>query len=225
MAELSAPLTEWLVQAIPQEARLAHKSYPLVPVEDFEQEMWAKALKYRAGFEELLEANDLGKARKRLREAGFKLVNEDERYRRAIKAANAGYRAIDEQFYTTGILKVLLPYYLDGGISDRPPQGREQPKVTGSSGASDYLAMMLDLDLAWWKIKAYHRDILSRYFNPPARPSGYKNHEEIAGALGVPPRALEGRVYRGLRALERQLGGANPWNRRALEYQDGKDAA
>ena len=225
MTTLSGPLTEWLSEVIPQEAGSVHKSYGLVPAEDYEQEMWIKALERRDSFEELIGEADYGKARKRLKEAAWRLVRDDERYRRAQKAVSEGYRAVDEQFYTSGVLRMLLPFYLDGGVTSRPPQGREQPKVSGGGGSSDYLAMMLDIDMAMGKVKPYHAAILRRYFNPPARPSGYRNHNEIAGALGLEPRALEGRIYRALKALQRQLGGHSPWTRKSLEYQDTRESA
>ena len=223
--EFSGPLTEWLIEVIPQEAGSVHKSYGLVPAEDYEQEMWVKALDRRDSFEELIAQLDYGKARQRLKEAAWGLVREDERYRRAVKAASAGYRAVDEQFYTNGVLKVLLPFYLDGGVTSRPPQGREQPKVSGGGGSSDYLAMMLDIDYGMGKVKPYHAAILRRYFNPPARPSGYKNHNEIAGALGIEPEALRHRRDRALKALQRKLGGRSPWTRKSLEYQDTRESA
>ncbi len=226
MNELSGPLTEFLAQAIPQEAGSVHKSYKLVPAEDIEQEMWVKVLARRESFEALAGAGDFGKARQRLKEAGFKLVKEDDRYRRAVKAASAGYRPSDEQFYTVGVLKVLIPMWLDNGVTERPPKGRElKPEVSGGGGGSDYFAMMLDLDYAMGRIKGYHRSILVRYFNPPARPDGYKNHAQVAGALGIEPGTLNGRVYRALRAVQRQLGGRNPWNRRALEFEASGPAA
>lgn len=217
MAELSAPLGEWLAQAIPQEARLVHKNYLLIPIEDYEQEMWTGVLTNPRSLEELFKDSDLGKLRFRLREFAYKLINEDDRYRRTIKAANAGYRPYDEQFYNLRVLKVLIPYYLDGGVISRPPRGREQPKVSGGSGSSDYFAMMLDLDAAWYKVKHYHRDILRRYYEFPQGSGGF-THLEISGRLGIPPDALRMRRDRALRALMRQLGGKTPWKRGPMIY-------
>src|SRR6266700_1772059 len=135
MAELSGPLAEFLAQAIPQEAGSVHKSYTLVPAEDIEQEMWVTVLKRRDTFERLIGQGAFGVARHRLKEGAWKIVKEDDRYRRAVKAARAGYRPADEQFYTPGVLKTLIPMWLDNGVTERPPQGRElKPETSGGGG-------------------------------------------------------------------------------------------
>jgi hypothetical protein len=224
VTELSAPLTEFLVQAIPQEAGSVHKSYKLVPAEDIGQEMWAAVLMRRDTFERLADQGAWGVIRRRLKEGGWKLVKEDDRYRRAVKAASAGYSKHDEQFYTIGILKKLIPMWLDNGVTERPPQGREQGKVSGGGSGSDFMAMMLDIDEAMAKVRGYHRSILKRYYSYPQGSGGW-THLQIAGALGIGPDALRQRVYRALRAVQRQLGGRNPWNRRALEYEASASTA
>jgi hypothetical protein len=224
MTELSGPLTEFLAQAIPQEAAPVSRAYKPVPREDLEQEMWAKVLGDRDNFERLVTQGAYGVARKWLRQAAWKLVREDERYRRAVKAAQAGYAGSDEQFYSTGVLRKLIPMWLDNGSAERPPQGREQPKVSGSGGSSDYQAMMLDVSYGMSRIKGHHGSILKRYYEFPQGSGGY-THLEIAGRLGIEPDALRMRVNRALGALQRQLGGRNPWNRRGLEYQDSREPA
>jgi hypothetical protein len=220
MTEMSAPLAEWLAGAIPQEARNLHRTYALIPVEDLEQELWATALKKSEGLERLLEQGAYGVMRKRVAEGGFKAIREDDRYRRAVKAARAGYRPVDEQFYTNRTLETLLPMWLDNGVTEKPPQGREiKVGVSTEGGGSDYMAMMLDITHAMEKIKPYHASILRRYYDFPQGSGGW-THNEIASSLGIPPDALRMRRNRALRAVRAVLGGRNPWNRQGLEYQD-----
>jgi DNA-directed RNA polymerase specialized sigma24 family protein len=226
VTELSGPLSEFLAQAIPQEAGSVHKSYTLVPTEDLEQQMWMAVLERRDDFERLIEQGAYGVARHRLKEGAWRLVWDDDRYRRAVKAASEGYERHDEQFYTVGVLKKLIPMWLDNGLTERPPKGRElRVGKVASASDSDYKAMMLDLDRALAAVKPYHSKILMRYYVYPQGSGGWK-HSEIASDLGIPSEALRKRIYRALRAVVKQLGGKNPWpSRTGLEYQGFSDTA
>jgi hypothetical protein len=136
----------------------------------------------------------------------------EERDYRARKAYAAGYQPHDEAFYTVGSLRRLLPAYLDDGVTEHAPQGREvtgaKPSSSGTYG--DWLCTMLDLDAAMAAVRPYHRRILERYFAYPQGSSGW-THEEIASALGIPADTLRKRVYRALRALQGELGGKSPY--------------
>lgn len=131
---------------------------------------------------------------------------------RARKAYAAGYSPHDEQFYSVGLLRRLLPAYLDGGVSEAPPKRRDnQPRVSGGEQSyGDWLCMMLDVDQAMGELRPYHRRILEAYFAYPQGSSGW-THEEIASAVGIGPEVLRKRVWRALRALQGLLGGASPY--------------
>lgn len=221
MTGLSAPLAEWLAEIIPQDAAKYHGRYPLVPAEDFEQELWATALSMRDDVERLWEQGSRGLLRLRLRNGIFRLIEEDDRYRRAAKAAAGGYSTLDECFYSAAILKVLIPWYLDNGTTERPPKGKEQPRVSGTHGSGDYLAMMLDIGHAMKAVSGQHRRLLERYYSYPQHTgpgSGGWTHAEIASAMGTDPDVLRMRRNRALGAVRRELGGRNPWqNREARE--------
>lgn len=222
MTELSPPLAEFLASAIPYEAEFVHRRYTFLPAEDIEQEMWAGALEKRDTLEKLLEEGQEYFVRQRLRGAAWKAVRDDNRYRRTVKALASGYRPEDEQFYTPGLLRQLVPLYLDNGVTERPPQGHEMAgRVSGGGGTGDYMAMMLDVAWAFSEIPEYHRRILERYYVYPQGSRGWK-HAEIASALGINPETLRHRRDRAIRALRSKLGGRNPWNRRALEYEASK---
>jgi hypothetical protein len=128
-----------------------------------------------------------------------------------------GYSTDDEAFYSTGLLAQLIPLYLDGGVAAEPPKGREVSReVSSTEESGNYLALMLDVDRAMGAISEHHRKILQRYYAYPQGSGGW-THEEISGAMGITPDACRQRVHRARRAMQRYLGGENPWKRPAQD--------
>lgn len=216
---LSGPLGELLASMIPRVAAKTHHRYPGVPAEDMEQEMWLRALEIPDELAGYLEAEDERKVWDRLKTAAKRIGREDERFRRAQKAAAAGYSPEDEQFYSIGLLRNLLPLYVDNGVTDAPPRGRTQDGGRSKSDGSEklgYLAMMIDLDVALKQVSGYHRSLLKSYFALPQGEGGDDvwKRQQMASSMGMTYDALRMRVARALVSLQEELGGASPWPRR-----------
>ena len=223
MSELSPGLSELLAGMIPRIAVRVARTYRHVPAEDLEQEMWLHALSTGERLQRFYDAGDRERAIwDEMKRGARKLVKEDERFRRAQKAAAEGYSTLDEQFYTIGMLQALLPLYFEGGVTEEPPKGRASRGAPGGqSEGGNYLAMMIDLDLGLAAVAVGHQRLLERYFRLPQgddEASRWTRQQE-ASSMGLTYDALRMRVYRALAALRHELGGANPWNRAPAEYE------
>jgi hypothetical protein len=175
--------------------------------------MWLAACEQAAKVEALSAEGPVAALEVLLTRAATAAQAAEEREYRARKALRAGYAPRDEQFYSVGALRRLLPAYLDGGVSAAPPQGRDGSagaRPTGAEQYGDWLCTMTDLDTALSAVSGYHRGILTRYFEFPQGKSGW-SHQEISSALGIPPETLRKRVYRALKAVQRELGGDSPY--------------
>ena len=219
---LSPAVTEYLAGIIPQLAARAHASCKMIPAEDIEQGMWEAALARADKIDTLLKEGRTWNIGRILWRSASTQIRGEDRYQRARRALARGYAVEDEAFYSTGLIAVLLPLYLDGGVSSEPPKGRQvNTHVSSSEESGEYLAMMLDIDTAMRRIPAYHRTILERYYTYPQGSGGW-THEEIASALGITPTAARKRVSRALRAMQEVLGGASPWPRSGEAQERGR---
>jgi len=218
--QLEAVLKE-LIPRVVKDVRRAAKTPAdsLVTAEDLEQDLWVAALEETDQLGRHAEAGNTAAVRTVLASAARRVLRKEEREQRERKALLAGYETHDEEFYSVGALKRLLPMWLDatangGELPDSPPKGREQPgKVSGGSGTyGEYTATMVDVDRAFGSISPAKQKILERYFSYPQGSGGW-THTEISSAMGMKPHELSSRVYHALSALQRELGGQNPWNR------------
>jgi hypothetical protein len=218
--EISPGLAEYLATAIPKVSRGLHRNYKSLEADDIAQEMWVGALKRLKYLEANFAAGDLKLVDVEIRRAGWRACKEDERIRRAEKAAKEGYHPDDEQFYTAGLLQVLIPSFLDGGVTAEPPRGRSQRRSGLLSESGDYLAMMTDLSAAMDRLKPHQRRTLEVYYAAPQGddPDSRFTRNQIAASMGLTLEALMMRVNRAVRALQRELGGDNPWRRRGMAY-------
>jgi hypothetical protein len=218
---LSPALTEHLSSVIPRIATQLHRGYSRIETEDLAQEMWAGALTQAENLEGLLAEGQLDILFNAVRRAGWRACKDDERQQRAERAAAEGYAVDDEQFYTMGLLRLLLPAYLDGGVVAEPPKGRVRGRSGLLSESGDYLAMMTDISLAMGKIKRHERAVIETYYAAPQGDDSDSRftRNQIASSMGLTLNALKIRVHKAVRSLQRELGGDNPWRRRDMEYQ------
>lgn len=217
---MDADLTVYLTKAIPRaaskRARLSRSELGetggLVSIEDIEQEMWAVALESETALAKHLKDSNEHAITTVLMSGAQRMIRGEVREQRTKKAVAEGYETYDEEFYSIGSLRQLVPMYLDGGVTERPPVGREQAgKVSGGSASyGDYLMTMTDIDAAFKALTVAKRKIVERYFAYPQGSGGW-THTEIASAMGMPPEQLSSRVHHALRAMQRTLGGESPW--------------
>lgn len=219
-SQLEAHLSEAIPKAAAHRCRInRHDMEQIsgsVTLDDVVQQMWLIALEH-----ETVLAGHLADGNERaittvLMSGAQGMIRAEVQDHRARKAAAAGYETYDEEFYSVGALRRLLPMYLDGGVCERPPVSREQTwRVSGggSGGYGEYTAVMSDIDVAFKCLPESKRKILSRYFAFPQGSGGF-THTEIAGRMGMSPGELSSRVHYGLQSLQRKLGGQNPWRGR-----------
>jgi hypothetical protein len=220
---LGGPLTEYLSERIPQIANRKHNAYKYIPAEDYSQAMWLEALTAPDRFQEFFEQDKRGLIYFRLMKAADRLTREDDRYRRAVRAAAAGYSTDDIEFYSPGLLAKLLPALVaaDWDVSEAMQRASSGQDAAGVfirsndpfSGAENYLAMLTDITAAWGRLTEGQRRLLAAYYGTRQDDSddGRWEREKLASSMGLTAEALRQRVYRGLSRLQDELGGADPW--------------
>lgn len=188
---------------------------PVADLDDVKQTMWLAAVEREQLLVKHLDEGNVHAVRTVLMTAAQRMIRDEVRDQRTRKAVEAGYETYDEEFYSVGSLRRLLPMYLDGGVCETPPASREltwRVSGGGDGGYGEYLTVMTDIDQAFNRLSEAKRKILSRYFAYPQGSGGW-THNEIAGAMGMAPGELSSRVHRGLRVLQQELGGRNPWGK------------
>jgi hypothetical protein len=228
MADIPGPLGEWLADRIPKLASMAHRRFPRVPAEDFEQEMWAKAYANRLKHAKWLREEHDGFIIRDLKAATVKLGNEDDRYRRAVKASREGYRIIDEQFYSTGLLAKTLAVLIRAEF-DVSAAVAAASHTTDSAGVhvthedpeafGTYQAVLMDVCAAYNKLKRGDQHFLKLYYEIPEEDTEEYRWERrrLASSQGMTYEAFKQRAYDARRRLQRELGGEDPWRKQDRE--------
>lgn len=229
-------LDEHLAEAIPKAARNRHRRFPHVPYEDFEQELVLRVLAKQAKFALWHEEGKIGTIWLELLNAGTALGYQDDRNRRAAKAAAAGYSPDDEEFYSTGMLRHLLPVLIEAEFDpanavERATQGTDAAgvRIHGSSpenAAETYMVVLIDVVTAFRKLSPYQRNLLMSYYalDQSDTESGRWERESKASSMGMTFKAYQRKVDRAVDELADKLGGKNPWIRSGRRDQAGKAA-
>lgn len=222
---LGAPLSEHLADAIPRVAVTAHQRYRYIPKEDYEQAAWLAVLSKPRRFTEPWDRGDLGIIKVRIWDAVKAATKEDDRFRRAQRAAEAGYSLDDVAFYSTGLLGLLLPALIEadwdlGEAMQRASSGVDAAGVfiksnDPFSGAENYLTMLVDVKGGWGRLTEGQRRLLRAYYscNQEDTDDGRWERDGLAASMGLTGNALRVRVHRALERLQEELGGADPWRR------------
>jgi hypothetical protein len=223
--QLGGPLSEFLAEQIPRSARAARAKFPAVPLDDYEQGAWLEVLSRPHRFRDPFDRGDLGLVRKRLYEAALKVGQEDDRYRRSVKAASEGYATDDIAFYSTGLIGKLLPVLVEADFDVSAAMQRASSGVDAAGvfirsndphgGAENYQVMLLDVSVGWKRLTAGQRRLLRAYYscNQEDTQEGRWERDGLAASMGLTGNALRVRVHRALERLQEELGGADPWRR------------
>lgn len=222
-SQLGGPLAEFLADRIPKAARGGVKRFPRVPSEDFEQAMWLRVLARQDHFRKLFNAGSEGAIWSELHRAATKLGSEDDRYRRAQKAADSGYSVDDEGFYSTAILgmltEVLVEAEFDVGaavVSATQATDAAGVHINVSdpfNGTENYTAMLLDVSAAFHRCPRSTTDLLLTYYGVRQDDSsaGLLARQKLAESMGFTEENLRQRVHRALKRLQSEVGGETPW--------------
>lgn len=222
---LAAPLAEFLADRIPRAAAKAHRRFPMVPAADFEQAMWLRVLSNPPKFGKLWDQERPGIIWAELEREGTKTGKADDRWRRTEKARAAGYERIDEHFYSTSSIRLLLEILIDAGfdiavVMEQTLGGTDSAGVhitnpdTGS--ADDYTAVLMDVCTAFQCLPPGQQRLLIAYYgtNQENTVQGRWDREGLAYSMGLTVEALKMRASRAIRDLQGKLGGENPWPKR-----------
>jgi DNA-directed RNA polymerase specialized sigma24 family protein len=202
-----------LADLIPDVAKRRHKFVPVPPLEDLEADLWLAACEDSGRVNALAGEDARAGIELLLSRAARRVQLAEEREYRARRAYALGYAPADEQFYSLGALRALLPAYLDGGVSEHPPKKRDGSGPVRPGGGAEYgdwQVMMMDVQSGLAALPPWQRRLLTDYFTYPQGSGGW-THLEISSAMREEPEALRVRVYRALKALQDRLGGASPY--------------
>lgn len=217
------PLAEFLATWIPRAAAKKHAEAKRIPAADFEQEMWAEALRYADKLRDYHNEGKLGVIQVTLYRTADRVIREDDRYVRALKAGEEGYTVDDEEFYTTGLLAKVLPALIasDMDVADAMQRASSGTDAAGihirnndpHSGAENYQAMLMDIARAFQKLTEGQRRLLTTYYavDQEDTSAGRWERQALASSMGLTENGLRSRAYRTLIALQKQLGGPSPW--------------
>jgi hypothetical protein len=219
----SSGLSELLGDRIPKAASRAHRRYPAVPRDDFEQVMWERALAEGPHFRKLFEEGKLEVIWVELCRAGAKAGREDDRYRRAVKALGDGYSVYDIEFYSTRMLAHLLPVLIEAefNVSQAMEKAAASTDAAGIhirtddpfGGAENYLVVLVDVTSAFDRLPEGMQRLLKTYYGVSQEDTeeGRWARDGLASSMGLTANALYVRVHRALQRLQDELGGADPW--------------
>ena len=201
------------------EAGALHRRWPAVERDDIRQEILLWVLERpeidaeASGLADLGE--DEGDARKalrlKLRDAGAQYCKRYERDRRRERAAARGYETADEAFYGLAYLRELVEHLMAYGVAERPPVGRADAtkRIGDPAEGGTYLASLLDVQRG---LRLISHNYLQRLWDRLGD-NAHLSDEEYGWLHGLTEGQVRGRVRVALRALQRELGGASPWNR------------
>ncbi|TVZ01244.1 hypothetical protein EAS64_33740 [Trebonia kvetii] len=224
-AYFSAALNEYLEISVPKVAETAHQRYRYIPAEDYAQAMWLGILTKPIRFSDPWDKGDYALVKVRLWDEVRKVTAADDRFRRSVRAAEAGYATDDIAFYSTGLISLLLPVMVEadwdvGAAMQRASSGVDAAGVfiranDPFSGAENYQVMLIDLKAAWRKLTEGQRRLLTAYYscNQEDTDDGRWERDGLAASMGLTGNALRVRVFRAVQRLQDELGGADPWRR------------
>jgi DNA-directed RNA polymerase specialized sigma24 family protein len=178
-----------------------HRTFPMVDRQDIVQEIMV----WVAGHEEKIlqwaeeGEHGAGKLHKSMRHAGLKYCQDE-------KAAILGYRPEDVYYYELGLIKDTLTRIWDEEAWTSPPQPSDQTKVKhrAVSEGNNYAATLCDVSRVVSQLEDGERNLLELHFR-----DGY-SLSEIGDLADTTRAAIEGRITRLIKKLQRMLGGERP---------------
>lgn len=182
-------------------ANYLRRSFPMVERDDILQEIYVWQFAHEEKIEEWLADGQHGenKLHKAMRHAGLSYCHKE-------KARVLGYETQDEYYYELGLIRDTLSRIWDDEAWTNPPQPVEQAKVKHKSPAegNEYVATLCDVSRVVKHLAPPDQLVLKWYFN-----DGY-SATEIADSLDTTRIAVESRIQRLVKRLQRLLGGERP---------------
>jgi DNA-directed RNA polymerase specialized sigma24 family protein len=182
-------------------ANYLRRSFPMVERDDIVSEIMVWVYGHGEKIEQWAEEGDHGshKLHKSMRHAGLKYCQDE-------KAALLGYRPEDNYYYELGLIKDTLGRIWDEEAWTTPPQPMEQIKVKhhAVSEGNNYATTLCDVSRVVAQLESTERYLLELHYR-----DGY-TVSEIAALADTTRAAIEGRLARLVKKLQRMLGGERP---------------
>lgn len=195
------PITDWSAM-VGQVSAEIKRQFPQVDREDVAQELWLFMALHPDKVEEWSDQGKRGEQSlaKALRRRGRTWAIQE-------KAAITGYDVEDLYFYSTGLLRELLPEALDrehwGDSGTSSETGKLSPTSRPSEGGNR-VAMLCDVRSSLEAGSASDKELLWTTFGLGMP------EDEHALVLGITVEALRTRVHRAVTRVQKRLGGPKP---------------
>lgn len=189
---------------IAQAANEVRRKYPMVGLEDLQQEAALWVLSHPGKVKEFLADENEKRGEAMLYKS---LRRELVRYAREEKAHQAGYRPQDEAFYTAAQLEdELLPALWDREAWSTGPIGQEGGgrSATLASERGNWMASLVDAGEAFARLNEGDQLVIEQLFRYGAK------QRDVARYLGVTESTMSERIDKILRRMVEHLGGARP---------------
>lgn len=176
-----------------------HKEFPMVAMDDIEQELWMWFITHPAKTKEWEEMESKKDSTKLFTRS---LNNHANRFCQYEKARSIGYEVVDLTFYQRNVVEQLLPSVLSGDWSqpiyfDMTSDRHTQAPNEGGS----LMAMQADISSAFEKIAESHQNTLLQWY------LHNRNSKDLAKIFQTNEKTARMRVTRAIDAIIKKLGG------------------
>ena len=182
-----------------------HRKYPMVEVDDFQQEMYLWFVTHPKKFKEWIGMDEKDATKLIARS----LRNQCLKYGEREKARAAGYATSDVHYYDPAIVEAFLPTIIAESY-EMPAKLKDLSGIRGKTGINDgmnWLAMRSDIARGYYKLPPAKQLILHiRYADEDAE------WTKVADELGTTPDGARMKVQRTILSLIQTIGGKRPYH-------------
>jgi DNA-directed RNA polymerase specialized sigma24 family protein len=182
-------------------ANYLRKSYPMVERDDILQEIWVWVYSKPEKVDEYQDGTEHGRNKllKAMRNCGI-------RFCQAEKARILGYRPEDNYYYELGLIRDVLALIWDEEAWTSPPTPVEQTRVKSRSisEGNNYVTTLADVSGAVKLLSLEDQRLLREHYYEGLTAA------EMAEERGLSVSAIDSRLGRVVRKVQRHLGGERP---------------
>jgi RNA polymerase sigma factor (sigma-70 family) len=182
-------------------ANYLRRSYPMVEREDILQEIWLWVYSKPEKVEEYQDGTEHGRNKllKAMRNAGIRFCQVE-------KARILGYRPEDNYYYELGLIRDVLTLIWDEEAWVSPPSVIEQTKVKhrSVSEGNNYVTTLADVSSAVKTLTLDEQRLLREHYYEGLTTA------EMAENRGLSVSAIDSKLGRVVRKVQRRLGGERP---------------
>ena len=183
-----------------------HKKYPMVDIDDFQQEMYLWFVTHPKKFKEwsALDEKDSSKL------IAKSLRNQCLKHGEREKAKSSGYHITDVYYYDPTVVEAYLPSIISESY-EMPAKLKELAGTSKSKGeisdGMNWLALRSDIARGYYKLSEAQQNILRLRFSDESA-----EYSKLADEMGTTTEGARMKVQRALASLIRKIGGRRPFN-------------